>query len=114
MTDNKIISIIHAALQNRDKWYLDHSISEDCTELQVIVEKAKEYADYKISELSVAALNSRYKRWRKEEPQILDGDKYFTTFLSAVAFDLGANALDSQDKVLYWEGCNLHFNFLKS
>jgi hypothetical protein len=112
MTDKRIIQIIHDVLQCRDKWYLDHSITEDNPELQEIAEKGKEFADQRLSELSSFALYQRYKVWQKSDPIIGDDNKYFHVFLSDVAFNLGMKALAKDEKQLFNESVSLQFNLL--
>jgi hypothetical protein len=109
MSDKEVMQIIHDALQNKSKWYIDHYIPDDCPELQDIVEKAKEQADATISQLSTYALYQRYKKWLKDDPLILDEDKYFSTFLSDLAFDLGKKALHFEDRLMYEDSCSLRF-----
>jgi hypothetical protein len=113
MTDKHVIKVIHSVLQCRNKWYLDHSITEDEPILQDIVERAKEYADATLSSLSTFALYQRYKTWRKSEPLVLDGDKYFHVFLSDLAYDLGRKVLKGEDRLMYEDSCYLTFNLLE-
>jgi hypothetical protein len=109
MTDLKVMYIIRDVLQTRDKWYLDHSITDDCSELQEIAEKAKEHADIKLSKISALGLYSRYKKWRKSDPFIADDDKYFHAFLSRVAFELGMKALVREERLMYDECVSITF-----
>jgi hypothetical protein len=112
MSDKEVMKVIHEALQNKSKWYIDHFIPDDCPELQDIVDRAKEEADSTITELSTFALYQRYKKWLGNDPLILDEDKYFTTFLSDLAFDLGKKVLKGEDRLMYEDSCSLKFVWL--
>jgi len=114
MTDKKCIEIVHDMLRQRGRWYIDHSISESDsdTALQEIVEDAKIYADEMLGNMSTFALYQRYRKWRKEDPMVVEGDKYFETFLSHVVQDLGASALSSEDRLVFDDSCSFNVKFI--
>lgn len=112
MTDRKIIGVVHDTLKNRQRWYLDCSISEENPILHDIAEKAKEEADSSLSSLSSAALYQRYRMWLKSDHFPTEGGRYFNQFLSDIAFDLGRKALQREEKLIYEDSCGIQFKFI--
>lgn len=112
MSDKEVMKLIHDALQNKSKWYIEHSILDDCHELQEIADEAKSEADDAIIMLSPYALYQRYRKWKEDDPLLPDDDNYFSNFLSDLAFDLGKKALHKEDRLMYEDSVSLKFVWL--
>jgi hypothetical protein len=111
MNEKQAIRLIHEVLQNKDKWYLD-VICPDDVDIEDIANKAKENADDGLPSLSVSALYSRYRLWRKILPPIEENKEFFDQFLSAVAFDLGRRSLRGTERDLFEDTCSISIHFL--
>ena len=111
MSDKYCIKIIHDCLQSKDKWYIDFNCTDECY-VQDVCSQAKEYADERLPKLSMNALYSRYRDWRKSEMIIPTGEGYFQAFLSQVCFDLGIQALKGEDKIIFNQHCSFTHRFI--
>lgn len=109
MTDKGAIQLVHKCLKRRDRWFIEPYAPEG---LEDIAEKAKEAADYGITDLSLLALYSRYKTWKKSEPFMKPNAHLFHEFVNYVCFDLGKASLDEDEKDLFEENCNLTLKFI--
>ena len=104
------IALLHKALQNKGKWYLDGFCPEE-ENIQDSFSTAKENADYELSKLSVSALYGRYKRWL-ESDKILANSDYFEAFLSSICFDMAMASLPKEERPVFDESCSIVFRWL--
>ena len=111
MTDKKAIKQLRDLLQNKGKWFIDAQ-APDTPEIEDIIQKARDNADENLPKLSVSALYNRYLRWRKEGIELpLDSD-VFREFLDRVAYDLGMESLDKEEKIVFSECCNFSIRWI--
>lgn len=100
MSDKNTIKLIQNLLQDRGKWFIEAQ-APDIPEVEDICQKAREGADALLPELSTSALYNRYLRWRKQDLELpLDID-LFRVFLDQVAFDLGMESLNKEEKLIF-------------
>ena len=112
MTDFKAICLLRSLLKQRNKWYID-PISPDIPELQDVVEKAKEYADKRLSNMWAITLYWHYTKWRKRTPVFLNKNKeYFNVFIDDLLFALGCKALVGVELIQFEDSCYLQINFI--
>lgn len=113
MTERKEIKLLWDMLQNRGKWYIDPYAPDNplCID---IAEKAKCYANDKLSNISFRTLYERYKRWGKRSDRIIWHEKdYFDIFLDDLIMDFGESVLKGNDKNIFLESCNLQIRWLR-
>ena len=108
MTTKDEIKHLRSMLQHIDKWYIDYSCPDN-EDIMYIAEKAKEYANEKLSTMSVNALYSRFRLWSAQYT-ILPED-YHKSFLNDVIWDLGLNACKGEEKSIYAECIVLTLKF---
>ena len=97
-------------LQHRDRWYVDVT----CPEIELfydIAEKAKEYADYYLSRISMLELWRRFKLWEKSEKIMPPESDYYFSFLNDLVWEIGLSTLEGREKDLYEESINLFIKF---
>ena len=112
MTDKKTIKLIWERLQNKGSWYLDPS-APDIPEFIDIAEKAKTYADFKLTHISYRTLLKRYELWHESDKILSPTKDYFDSFLDDLVFDLGSDVLYGEDKDRFYELCNLTIKWLR-
>jgi len=110
MTQKDEIRQLHALLQYKNRWYIEYSapfnpIFEDIAEL------AKEYANDRLSSMSVNNLYNRYLKWAKEDHIMPPSSSYYHVFMDDIVWDLGLRALKRRDKDLYCESIVLRIKF---
>lgn len=111
MTEKDEIRHLYNLLQYTSRWYVS-PYSPDIIEFQDIVEKAKEWADYSLTKMTIGALWQRYRKWKKSDKFMKPNDDYYESFLNDLVFQLGLSALDKNEKDLYEESCNLTIRFI--
>lgn len=110
MSDQKAVRILHSALKHRDKWYIDLFAPEG---MEDYGEKAKLYADKKLSAMSSIQLWWAFRKWEKSDAIMRPEEDYFIVFLNDLCFNLGKSALRGTDRLLFEDSCSLTVNFIK-
>ena len=110
MSDFRAIRILQSLLKSKDKWYLELYVPEG---FELIGQKAKLYADKKLSKISLLSLWKRYKVWVKSDPQMRNCDDYFHAFIAAVAFDFAMDVLNKEEKIYFDNTCYFTFKFTR-
>ena len=111
MNDKKAIQHLHDMLKHKSRWYIDVSCPDD-REFQDIAEKAKDNADYILTDMSSTAMYQRYKRWRKSDPIIGKDEDYFRGFLNDLVYQLGRSSLEGNELTLFEYDCDLKIHFI--
>jgi hypothetical protein len=111
MTQREEIGHLRGLLQHRNRWYIDVQ-SPDIEEMQEIGEKAKEYADNKLSTISTQGLYIKYQKWVKSDKILSPEADYYHSFLNDLAWELGLSALKGQEREWYTESINLKIYFI--
>ena len=102
MTIRQEIRHLWNLLQYKSRWYIEYSIPDNQI-FEDIAELAKEYANDKLSSMSINSLYNRYLKWTQGDHFIPENDSYYHVFLNDLVWDLGLRALKGKDKVLYSE-----------
>jgi hypothetical protein len=108
MTTKDEIRHLRELLQHTDRWYIEYDCPDN-EDIMYISEKAKEYANEKLSYMSLNALYSRFRLWAAEYT-ILPED-YHKSFLNDVIWDLGLNACKGSEKEIYKDCIVLKLKF---
>jgi hypothetical protein len=108
MTIKDEIRHLKALLQHTDRWYIEYNCPDN-EEIIYIAEKAKEYANEKLSYMSISALYSRFRLWSAE--YTIMPEDYHKLFLSDVIWDLGLSACKGKEKSIYAECIVLKLKF---
>jgi hypothetical protein len=107
MSDFKAIRLLKSLLKQRDMWFLDVLTPKG---FESLGQKAKGYADKRLSQLSLLFLWQRYKKWRESEPIMRNSDDYFHAFLADIAFSLASDHLNSE---IFDKNCSFTFKFIR-
>lgn len=98
-------------VNNRNKWYIDIQ-APDIEEMQEIAERAKEYADNKLSSISTQSLYNKYLKWIKSDRIISPDEDYYHSFLNDLTWDLGLSVLRGTERQWYTESIILKLYFI--
>ena len=108
MTTKDEIGHLRALLQHTDRWYIEYDCPDN-EEIMYIAEKAKEYANEKLSYMTANALLRHFRLW-VEQYTVLP-ENYHTAFLNDLIWNLGLKACKGQEKAIYSECIVLKLKF---
>ena len=106
------LKVWHNYLQNTGMWYVD-TYAPDISEFQDIAEKAKTYANAKLSKMTTNDLYREYKKWVEKPKFAPKTEDQYEEFFNDLVFELGLSALKGTEKDLYCESCNLTLRFMR-
>lgn len=108
MTTKDEIRHLRALLQHTTRWYIEY-VCPDNEEIMYIAEKAKEYANEKLSYMSANALLRHFRLWEAQHTPL--PEKYHIFFLNDLIWHLGLKACKGEEKTIYSECIVLTIKF---
>lgn len=108
MTTKDEIRHLRGLLQHTDRWYIDYTCPDN-EEIIYIAEKAKEYANEKLSYMGVNALLRHFRLWMVEHTPL--PANYHIFFLNDLIWHLGLKACKGKEKCIYSDCVVLTFKF---
>ena len=108
MTTKDEIRHLRALLQHTDRWYIEY-VCPDNEGIMYIAEKAKEYANEKLSYMTVNALLRHFRLWEAQHTPLPNDYRIF--FLNDLIWHLGLNACKGEEKSIYSECIILTLKF---
>lgn len=109
MTTKEEIRHLRGLLQHTDRWYIDCECPDN-EYIMYIAEKAKEYANEKLSYMSTNALYRRFSLWAVEHTTL--PPEYHRAFLNDLTWDLGLKACKGLEKYIYKDCIILKLKFI--
>jgi hypothetical protein len=117
MTNLSEIRLLRALIKNKAHWYIKVSCP-DTEPFVSVAEKAKGYADKRLTNMLIFFLYRRFLKWDKDNWMVYFTSKvhqqkcYYQSFLSDLVWQLGYESLHGREKDLYAESVNLTIMFI--
>ena len=109
MTTKEEIRHLRGLLQHTDRWYIDYECPDN-EDIMYIAEKTKEYANEKLSYMSIDALYRRFNLWAVDYTIL--PPEYHRAFLNDLIWDLGLKACKGLEKYIYKDCITLKLKFI--
>jgi len=106
------VRLLYDLLQHKDRWYIRVTYPVNDT-FEAIAERAKDYANDILMEMSFKAFYERFKIWDADESKIIkpDGDYYYE-YLHELVWELGLEITIGMERDWYAESIDLQVIFI--
>jgi len=108
-TEIRYLKLVFGLLKQKNRWYIDPEGAECFAD---IVEKAKSYADKRLTKMNFITFLIRYWKWRRKDRIMSPRETHYEAFLNDLVFELGLSALELSERDYYCESCNLTLRFI--